>query len=70
MFLRNAWYVAAWSSEIGRTPRQIRVLGERVCVFRPDEERVVALEDACPHRKLPLSKAGSGAATWNAGITG
>ena len=56
MFLRNAWYVAAWSSEIGRTPQQIRVLGEKVCVFRPGGDGVAALEDACPHRKLPLSK--------------
>ena len=69
MFLRNAWYVAAWSSEIGRTPQQIRVLGEKVCVFRPDGDRVVALEDACPHRKLPLSKGRIGTAIWNAGIT-
>ncbi|MYF77094.1 MAG: Rieske 2Fe-2S domain-containing protein, partial [Acidobacteria bacterium] len=56
MFLRNAWYVAAWSSEIGQRPRQIRVLGERVCLFRPNANEVVALEDACPHRKLPLSQ--------------
>ena len=56
MFLRNAWYVAAWSSEVGRELRQIRVLGERICLSRPDGDPVVALEDACPHRKLPLSK--------------
>ena len=56
MFLRNAWYVAAWSSEIDHGLRQIQVLGERICVFRSPEDEVVALEDACPHRKLPLSK--------------
>ncbi len=56
MFLRNAWYVAAWSSEIDRRLQQIRVLGERICMFRSDAGGVVALEDACPHRKLPLSK--------------
>lgn len=56
MFLRNAWYVAAWSSEIGRQLRQIRVLGERICVFRSGGDEVIALEDACPHRKLPLSR--------------
>lgn len=56
MFLRNAWYVAAWSSEIAGTPRQIRVLGEKICLFRSGANGVVALEDACPHRKLPLSK--------------
>lgn len=56
MFLRNAWYVAAWSGEVGQGLQQIRVLGERICLSRPTGDRVVALEDACPHRKLPLSK--------------
>ncbi|MCY4628553.1 MAG: aromatic ring-hydroxylating dioxygenase subunit alpha, partial [Acidobacteria bacterium] len=56
MFLRNAWYVAAWSSEVGQGLQQIRVLGERICVSRFSGDHVVALEDACPHRKLPLSK--------------
>ena len=56
MFLRNAWYVAAWSSEVGQGLQQIRVLGERICLSRFSQDHVVALEDACPHRKLPLSK--------------
>ena len=55
MFLKNAWYVAAWSSEVSRELQQIRVLGENVCVYRTEAGEVVALEDACPHRKLPLS---------------
>lgn len=56
MFLKNAWYVAAWSNEIDQNPKQIQVLGEKICIFRSDSGDVVALEDACPHRKLPLSK--------------
>lgn len=56
MFLKNAWYVAAWAGEIDKSLQQIEVLGERVCVFRTEDGEVVALEDACPHRKLPLSK--------------
>lgn len=56
MFLKNAWYVAAWSSEIDHTLNQILVLGEKICVFRNSKGEVTALEDACPHRKLPLSK--------------
>lgn len=55
MFLKNAWYVAAWSEEIGSDLQQILVLGEKICVYRTSEDEVVALEDACPHRKLPLS---------------
>jgi vanillate O-demethylase monooxygenase subunit len=56
MYLRNTWYVAAWDSEIDRTPRQIKVLGEKIVVFRTEAGDPVALIDACPHRKLPLSR--------------
>ncbi|MGI9391072.1 MAG: Rieske 2Fe-2S domain-containing protein [Boseongicola sp.] len=56
MFLKNAWYVAAWSDEATRDPAQSTVLGEKICVFRNSDNEVIALEDACPHRKLPLSK--------------
>jgi vanillate O-demethylase monooxygenase subunit len=55
MFLKNAWYVAAWVSEIESSLQQILVLDEKVCIYRDDSNQVVALEDACPHRKLPLS---------------
>ena len=56
MFLRNAWYVAAWSDEISADLQQIVLLNDRICMFRDGGDKVVALEDACPHRKLPLSK--------------
>jgi len=55
MFLKNAWYVAAWSSEIQPKLQQILVLSEKICIYRDAENQVIALEDACPHRKLPLS---------------
>lgn len=55
-FLKNAWYVAAWADEVDATLRRITVLGEYVCVFRTAGGEVIGLEDACPHRKLPLSK--------------
>ncbi|MEW9920612.1 Rieske 2Fe-2S domain-containing protein [Marimonas sp. MJW-29] len=56
MFLKNAWYVAAWGHEVTRTLRQVVVLGEKICLFRARDGEVIALEDACPHRKLPLSQ--------------
>lgn len=55
MFLRNAWYVAAWDHEVTASPRAVRLLGEDVVLFRRTDGSVAALEDACPHRKLPLS---------------
>lgn len=56
MFLKNAWYVAAWSDEIAEELQQVKVLGEKICIYRNSDGHVVAMEDACPHRKLPLSK--------------
>ncbi len=55
MFLRNAWYVAAPSADIDRSLKPLRVLGENLVLFRTEHGEPVALEDACPHRKLPLS---------------
>lgn len=56
MFLRNAWYVAGLQSHITRELRPLTILGERIVFYRKQDGTPVALEDACPHRKLPLSK--------------
>src|SRR5690349_2642414 len=55
MFLRNAWYVAAWSDEITRTPMQRTILGEDVLLYRREDGTAVALADRCAHRGYPLS---------------
>ncbi|HVO89469.1 MAG TPA: aromatic ring-hydroxylating dioxygenase subunit alpha [Casimicrobiaceae bacterium] len=55
MFLRNYWYVAAWNDEVTREPLARRVLGEEIVLFRRRDGSVVALEDRCAHRRLPLS---------------
>lgn len=56
MYLRNCWYVAAWSKDIGRELIAETYLGENIVLYRQQDGTPVALEDACPHRKLPLSK--------------
>ena len=56
MFLKNAWYVAGWSKEYGQKIVAQRLLNECVVLYRKQDGTPVALEDACPHRKLPLSK--------------
>jgi phenylpropionate dioxygenase-like ring-hydroxylating dioxygenase large terminal subunit len=55
MFLRDHWYVAAWSDEVGRDPIARTLLGEDIVLFRKLDGSVVALEDRCAHRRLPLS---------------
>jgi len=54
-YLRNTWYVAALSPEIGRVLKPVKLLGEAIVLYRTEDGKPVALEDACPHRKLPLS---------------
>ncbi|MBL8379907.1 MAG: aromatic ring-hydroxylating dioxygenase subunit alpha [Burkholderiales bacterium] len=55
-FLRNCWYVAAWSEELGDGLFARTILGEPLVLFRDRAGRPAALLDRCPHRLLPLSK--------------
>jgi phenylpropionate dioxygenase-like ring-hydroxylating dioxygenase large terminal subunit len=55
MYLCNAWYVLCRHDEIGAALTPVQVLGERLVAYRKADGSAVALEDACPHRKLPLS---------------
>ncbi|MFB7112186.1 Rieske 2Fe-2S domain-containing protein [Streptomyces sp. NPDC056190] len=55
MFIRNAWYVVAWSEEVGREPLRRTVLGEDVVLYRKEDGTAVALADRCAHRAYPLS---------------
>ena len=56
MLLKNHWYVAAWSEDVGRTPLGRVLLGEYVMLFRGLDGTPVALENRCAHRNLPLSE--------------
>ncbi len=55
IFVKNAWYVAAWASEVGRTLFKRRILGESVVLYRKNDGTPVALIDRCAHRLVPLS---------------
>ena len=55
MFLRNAWYVGALSSSVGRELHAVKMLNENLVMYRKQDGTPVALEDSCPHRRLPLS---------------
>ena len=55
MFLRNTWYVAALDVELKDKLLPTKVLNERLVLYRRTNGEPVALEDACAHRKLPLS---------------
>lgn len=56
MFVKNAWYVAAWGSELevgGILARKL--LGVPMVIYRDEQGAAHVLEDRCCHRGLPLS---------------
>src|SRR6266481_4053431 len=54
-YLRNAWYVAAWSDDLPDGQLLSRtMLKEPVVLFRKADGHVAALQDRCPHRFAPL----------------
>ena len=54
-FLRNAWYMAGWSHEIGNALLRRCLLGDPVLLFRKGDGGIAAMIDRCPHRYAPLS---------------
>ena len=54
-FVRNAWYAAAWSEEIGRELVERWICGMPVVFYRREDGTAVALEGTCPHRQYPLA---------------
>lgn len=56
-FLRNAWYVVAWSYEIADDKVLARTIcGQPIVCFRDASGRLAVLEDRCCHRQMPLSR--------------
>lgn len=55
-FVKNAWYVAGWSHDFGDELKPLTIVGENIVFFRASDGQLVALEDRCPHKLLPLSK--------------
>ena len=54
-YLRNVWYMAAWSDEIGEALLSRRIAGIRVLLYRAGDGAPVVMADRCPHRFAPLS---------------
>jgi len=55
-FPLNAWYAAAWDVDIKHQLFPRKVCGKHVVMYRRSDGGVAALEDACWHRLVPLSK--------------
>ncbi|WP_342724106.1 aromatic ring-hydroxylating dioxygenase subunit alpha [Bradyrhizobium sp. B097] len=55
-FPTNAWYAAAWDAEVKQALLPRTICGKHVVIYRRTNGEVAALEDACWHRLVPLSK--------------
>jgi len=55
-FLRNAWYLVTWTSDLPKRDLiAITVMDQPIVLFRPESGGWAALEDICCHRLVPLS---------------
>lgn len=55
-FIREKWYPASWSDQLGRTPIARKFLHENIVLYRRENGDPVALAGVCPHRFALLSK--------------
>jgi vanillate O-demethylase monooxygenase subunit len=56
MWVRNAWYVAAWTHELGAGEVVARsIIDEPLAIWRTRDGTPVVFEDRCCHRFAPLS---------------
>ncbi len=54
MYLKNAWYVAAWSNELDQELMTRTILEKPVLLYRKENGDPVAMGNLCPHRFAPL----------------
>ena len=54
-FLRNCWYVAAQIDELTTGPLGRTILSEDIVLYQTHQGGFAALENACAHRRIPLS---------------
>lgn len=56
MFAQNCWYMAVDAEDVSEEkPLGVKVAGEDIVLYRNSENKVVAMQDLCPHRLAPLS---------------
>jgi vanillate O-demethylase monooxygenase subunit len=55
-WLRDCWYMAGWSQEIGEAGLARRIIDQPIFLYRLQDGTVAAILDRCPHRFAPLSR--------------
>ncbi|MDA9663899.1 aromatic ring-hydroxylating dioxygenase subunit alpha [Candidatus Pelagibacter sp.] len=54
-YLRRYWHPVALTSEISQIPREIRILGEDLVIFKTTKENIGLVHKACPHRRASMA---------------
>ena len=53
-FLRRYWHPVALTSEVSEIPREIRILGEDLVIFKTTKGNIGLVHKACPHRRASM----------------
>ncbi len=53
-YLRNTWYAALWSQDVGEDPVGTALVEEEVVIYRTEDGVAVAVGNRCPHRFAEL----------------
>ena len=53
-FLRRYWHPVSLTSEISETPKEIRILGEDLVIFKTPPGKIGLVHKACPHRRASM----------------
>ncbi|KAL4420675.1 hypothetical protein ABPG75_010331 [Micractinium tetrahymenae] len=55
-YLKNMWYAAALSSNLGDKPVKTQLCGRDMVLFRDADGKPHCIDNTCPHRGAPLSE--------------
>ena len=55
-YLTDCWYVAAWPADVGEGLFTRTILDTPIVMYRRGDGAIVALENRCVHRHVPLSR--------------
>jgi hypothetical protein len=54
-YLRRYWHPVALTSEISEIPKEIRILGEDLVIFKSSKGKIGLVHKACPHRRASMA---------------
>jgi nitrite reductase/ring-hydroxylating ferredoxin subunit len=54
-YLRRYWHPVALTSEVSETPKEIRILGEDLVIFKTTKGNIGLVHKACPHRRASMA---------------